>query len=83
MVLLDQISGDLLASELPSEALDLVFKNVREALEEDEGEDVVLELGGVQGTPNGARCLPEPPFESRYVQRSPALGQKGTFYVMT
>ena len=78
VVLLDQISGNLLAPKLPSEALDLVLEDIRETFEEDKGEDVVLEFGGVQRASYGTRRFPEPPLKGRDVQRIPALGLKGT-----
>ncbi len=61
------VGGELLGLgasevELAGEGGELVFEDVGEALEKDEGEDVVLELGGVQGSPNLASRIPQPSF---------------------
>jgi len=47
-----------------AEALQLVLVNVGEALEEDEREDLVLELGRVNGAADDAGGFPKPGFES-------------------
>ena len=41
----------------------LVVEDIRQALEEDQGEDVVLELGRVDGAADDTRGLPEPVLE--------------------
>jgi len=45
-----------------------ISEDVGEALEEDEGEDEVLELGGVDGAAADAGGVPEPGFQGRNVE---------------
>ena len=57
----------------PPEPPHLVVEHVGEPLEEDEREDVVLVLGGVEGATDLARGVPEPLLQLRYVHPSSQL----------
>ncbi len=59
----DHLAGGLLVAPLFDLAGELVVEDVGEALEEDKGEDEVLELGGVGGAADGAGGVPEPGIE--------------------
>jgi hypothetical protein len=68
MVLLDQLGGGLRGPELVGEVGDLVVEHVGEPLEEDERQDVVLELGGVERPADLAGGLPQPGLQGRQVE---------------
>jgi len=63
VVVLDQALGGRAAAELVAQAGDLVVEDVGEALEKDQGEDIVLELGRVHRPADLARRFPQPGFE--------------------
>ena len=55
--------GGLRVTKLITESSHLIGEHIGETLQEDQGEDVVLELGGVEGTTNLAGRIPQPLFE--------------------
>ena len=59
----DELEGLLTRADLVGDAVQLVIKNVTEALDEDEGEDVVLVFRRVFDTPYKTGSTPEPRFE--------------------
>ena len=63
VVLLDELGRRLLVAELVGELRDLVVEDVGEPLQEDERQDVVLELRGVERPANLAGGVPEPSFQ--------------------
>jgi hypothetical protein len=54
---------DLPVLELLGQPVQLVLEDVGEALQRDEREDVVLELGGIERTADLAGGIPEPGLE--------------------
>jgi hypothetical protein len=65
---LDDAPGQLFLPVLRDVSGKLVVKDIGEPLEEDEGQDEVLELGGIRRPPNGAGRIPQPGLQSRDVQ---------------
>jgi hypothetical protein len=73
VVVIHQLGGGLPVAKRLGEMADLVLEHVGEALGEDERQDVVLELRGVERPPDGAgRFLP-----SELQDRSHAPGRSG------
>ena len=68
MVLLDQLRCCVPIPELLSEVCALVVEDIGEPLQEDQGKDVVLELGGVERPSDLAGRVPEPVFECGNVE---------------
>ena len=75
MVLVNGLLGCGTVTELYCDPRNLVFKDVRQALEEYQGQDVVLEFGRVERPANLACGLPEPLFEAETVR--PVRAQPG------
>ena len=63
-----ELEGLLPGAELGFHVADFVLEHVRDALEEDERQDVVLELGRIHRPANHTRGFPEPGFESRKIK---------------
>src|SRR5262249_32756092 len=68
VVLLDELRGRARVAEVLGEVGQLIVENVGQALEEDEWEDVVLELGGVERPADDAGGLPEPRLQGGQVE---------------
>jgi hypothetical protein len=47
---------------------DFVVEHIGEALQKNQWKDIILELRRVEWSPDGARCVPQPRFERRYVE---------------
>jgi len=65
---LGQRLGQLATAELTLQAGELIRKDVGEALDEDEGQDIVLELGRVEWAADDAGRLPEPVTQGGQVE---------------
>jgi hypothetical protein len=65
---LDDLAGDLLVAELGHLPGELVFEHVGKPLEEDQGQDEVLELGGVLRSPDDAGGVPKPLLQGGHVE---------------
>lgn len=63
-----RVEGDRADCSRASQLGYLVLEDIREACQEDEREDVVLELGGVERATDLAGCVPEPVFERRRIE---------------
>ena len=59
VIVLGDLPRCLRVAVLLGQPVDLVVEHVREALEEEEGQEVVLELGGVLLAPDGAGGVPQ------------------------
>lgn len=70
VVFLYQLYGECRVLELLAERGDLVLVDVRQPLQEDQREDVVLELRGINRTADLAGGLPEPRCQGALVQCS-------------
>ena len=77
VVVLDQPLGGRAAAELVAQAGDLVVEDVGQALEEDEGQDVVLELGCIHRSADLAGGFPQPGLEGGDVQGMVVRGHTG------
>ena len=73
VVLVDDLLRCVEVADFICDPLNLIVEDVREALEEDQGEDVVLELWSVERSPNLARCVPEPHFKGLHIERAVAI----------
>jgi hypothetical protein len=73
VVLGDQGPGGRLVAVLLSETSNLVVEDIRQTLQEDQGQDVVLELRGIQRPPDYASGVPEPLLQ-RGLNRAGNLG---------
>ena len=63
------LQGDVPAAEVVGQPVDLVIEHVGEPLQEDEREDVVLELGGVEGATDLTGCIPQPGLQVGHVEQ--------------
>ena len=68
MVSIGELEGLLPGAELSFHVADFVLEHVRYALEEDERQDVVFELGRIHRPADDARGFPEPGFEGRKIK---------------
>ena len=59
-----ELEGLLPGAELGFHVADFVLEHVRQALEEDERQDVILELGRIHRPANDTRGFPEPGFQA-------------------
>ncbi len=63
MILLDQLGRRLHIPEVMGQVGNLVVENIRQPLEEDQRQDVILELGRIERPPDRAGRFPEPVFQ--------------------
>ena len=70
VVLINDRPGSLGIPDLLGDPVDLIIENVREALEKDQRKDVILELGGIEWSPDLAGGIPQPAFERLEIQIS-------------
>src|SRR5262249_1671351 len=68
VVLLDQLRRRLAVAELRRQVADLIVEDIRQPLQEDQGQDVVLELRGVERPPNLTGSIPKPAFQGWQVE---------------
>jgi len=82
VVLFHQVLGVVSTPELLGQGSKLVLEDVGEAFEEDQGKDVVLELGGVHRPADGAGRLPQPIFQSRKIEPPPLQSHLAGVYAI-
>jgi len=74
VILLDQLGRFLHIPELMGQVRHLVVEDIRQPLEEDQRQDVILELGRVERPPDRAGRLPEPVLQRGDIELLRSLG---------
>ena len=77
MILLDQLGRRLHIPEVMGQVGNLVVEDIREPLEEDQRQDVILELGRIERPPDRASRLPEPVLQRGDIELLRSLGLEG------